>query len=344
VIDSPSSSTTWSVGQVISFSGHATDPQQGTLPASALSWQLTMHHCPGSCHTHPIQTYPGIASGSFTAPDHDFPSYLELTLTATDAFGLSDTDTVLLQPRTVILSFASSPSGLQLVVGPTSGTAPFTREVIVGSTNTISATTPQSLGGTTYLFSSWSDGGPQTHNIVAPAVAPPSPYTATYVPAGAGSATFTPSADSYVSNLSGNTNYGTATSVKVREGTVSAPTTWRTYLKFTVTGVSGTVTGATLRLFVTDSSTDGGSVFSVTSGWTETGITYNNAPLISGPSLGDSGATTLGTYVDIPLAAGSVTGDGTYSFALKSTSTNNAAYNSREAGSNPPQLVVTFSP
>jgi hypothetical protein len=82
----------------------------------------------------------------------------------------------------------------------------------------------------------------------------------------------------------------------------------------------------------------------VTSGWTEAGITYNNAPLISGPSVGDSGATTLGTYVNIPLAAGSITGDGTYSFAVKSTSTNNAAYNSREAGSNPPQLIVTFSP
>ena len=35
------------------------------------------------CHTHPLQTFPGVASGSFRAPDHEYPSYLNLTLTAT---------------------------------------------------------------------------------------------------------------------------------------------------------------------------------------------------------------------------------------------------------------------
>ena len=58
VIDSPTSSLTWKVGDTINFSGHATDPQDGTLPASALSWSLIMHHCftPSDCHTHLIQT------------------------------------------------------------------------------------------------------------------------------------------------------------------------------------------------------------------------------------------------------------------------------------------------
>jgi hypothetical protein len=43
--------------------------------------------------------------------------------------------------------------------------------VIVNSTNTISAVTPQTKAKNTYVFSSWSDGGAQTHSITAPATA-----------------------------------------------------------------------------------------------------------------------------------------------------------------------------
>ena len=86
----PSSSLTWKVGDTINFSGHATDAQDGTLPASALSWSLILHHCftPTDCHTHLIQTIDGVASGSVTAPDHEYPCWLELQLTATDSGGL----------------------------------------------------------------------------------------------------------------------------------------------------------------------------------------------------------------------------------------------------------------
>ena len=50
-----------------------------------------MHHCPSNCHTHAVQTFSGVASGSFAAPDHEYPSWLELRLTATDSLGLSGT-------------------------------------------------------------------------------------------------------------------------------------------------------------------------------------------------------------------------------------------------------------
>ena len=39
--------------------------------------------------------------------------------------------------------------------------------LVEGSTNTLSAPSPQVLNGTTYVFSSWSDGGAQTHTISA---------------------------------------------------------------------------------------------------------------------------------------------------------------------------------
>ena len=76
------------------------------------------------------------------------------------------------------LTFQSSPGGLRLVVNGTEGTATFTRTVIVGSTNTISAVSPQIKGKQTYRFSSWSDGGAQTHAITAPATA--TTYTARF--------------------------------------------------------------------------------------------------------------------------------------------------------------------
>jgi glucose/arabinose dehydrogenase len=167
VIDMPSAGTTWKVGDVITFSGHATDPQQGTLPASALTWSLVLQHCPSTCHEHPLQAFSGVASGTFVAPDHEFPSHLELRLTATDAGGLSHTASRRLDPETVNLAFGSDPTGLTLAVGSTSQPTPFTRTAIMGSTLSVSAPSPQATGGTAYEFVSWSDGGAQTHNIAA---------------------------------------------------------------------------------------------------------------------------------------------------------------------------------
>jgi hypothetical protein len=56
--------------------------------------------------------------------------------------------------------------------------------VIVGSNNSVSAPSPQTLGASSYTYQSWSDGGAQTHNLTAPATA--TTYTATYQGAPAG--------------------------------------------------------------------------------------------------------------------------------------------------------------
>jgi PKD repeat protein len=177
-ITTPAAGTTWKVGDVISFSGSATDPQQGALPPSALTWDLILHHCPSNCHTHTVQSFAGVASGSFTAPDHEYPSYLELRLTATDSGGLTNSVSRQLDPRTVALTFQTTPGGLRLTVGPTASTATFSRTVIVGSRNTISAPSPQRKGQKHYNFVSWSDNGAQTHDIAAPASA--TTYTARF--------------------------------------------------------------------------------------------------------------------------------------------------------------------
>jgi PKD repeat protein len=176
----PHASLTWKVGDAISFSGTATDAQQGDLPASALTWTLIMHHCPSNCHEHVIETFTGVANGSFAAPDHEYPSYLELRLTATDEGGLTAARSVSLQPKTVRLTFRSDPPGLRLGVNATGAASPVTSTVIVGSDNSVSAASPQSLDGAAYDFRSWSDGGARSHTVVAPATA--ATYTATYQP------------------------------------------------------------------------------------------------------------------------------------------------------------------
>ncbi len=187
VIDTPanclSTSPCWIVGDTISFSGHASDQQDGTLPAAGLSWSIILKHCStdlSSCHNHILQTPSGVASGTFTAPDHDYPSYLEIQLTATDSGGLKNTTSVLLYPKTVNFTLQSSPSGLQLNINGVNGTTSFVHAVIINSDNTISAPTPQDLNGVRYQFQSWSDGGTQTHNVSAGTSN--TTYTATYSP------------------------------------------------------------------------------------------------------------------------------------------------------------------
>ncbi|HEY2798174.1 MAG TPA: PQQ-dependent sugar dehydrogenase, partial [Thermoanaerobaculia bacterium] len=178
-IDTPTASLTWKVGDTINFSGHATDPQEGELPPSHLSWSVIIHHCPSNCHTHLYQTFDGVASGSFAAPDHEYPSYLEIQLTATDSGGLQGTASVNINPQTVDLTLQSAPAGLQLTAGTTTAAAPFVKTVIVNSQTGLDAPSPQGTFPNVYDFSSWSDAGAQSHTVVAGAS--PVTYTATYV-------------------------------------------------------------------------------------------------------------------------------------------------------------------
>jgi glucose/arabinose dehydrogenase len=182
-IDTPLPSATYKVGEEISFSGKWSDGEDAENPASALSWEWVVHHCPtaDTCHEHVWENFSGVASGTFTAPDHEYPSYLELRLTATDAGGLTDTKSVRLDPQAVELNLRSNPAGLKLMVGGTESTTPFSRTAIVGSKNSVSAPSPQTLAETTYKFASWSDGNLQSHDIVAPSAA--TTYTATYAAA-----------------------------------------------------------------------------------------------------------------------------------------------------------------
>ncbi|MDQ2960052.1 MAG: PQQ-dependent sugar dehydrogenase [Candidatus Dormibacteraeota bacterium] len=174
-IDTPAASLTYKVGDTIAFSGHATDPQEGAEPASALNWQVLIHHCPGgSCHIHYLTAPTGVAGGSFTIPDHGDDSYFEIVLTATDSAGLADTKSVTIHPQTAAVTVTTAPAGLQVVYDGTAQTAPYTVQSAVGSQHTLTAPTPQ--GSET--FGAWSDGGAAQHNITVGTT--PTTFTATY--------------------------------------------------------------------------------------------------------------------------------------------------------------------
>lgn len=155
------------------------------------------------------------------------------------------------------------------------------------------------------------------------------------------SVTVVAEADSFVRSTYPTKNYGTNTSLRVRAG--GSPTD-NSYLRFTVAGVDKPVTKAILRLFVTDASPDGGSVYFADNGWIESGvgsITWDNRPLIAGPAIGSAGATVVGRWVEIDLGT-AIAGNGTYTLVLASSKTNSAIYSSRQ-GANPPQLTVVMA-
>jgi glucose/arabinose dehydrogenase len=175
-INSPAPSLQWAVGDTVSFSGSAVDNKGAAIPASGLSWQLILKHglCP-DCHSHFLQTYAGVASGQFTAPDHAYPSELQLILTATDSAGLSNSTEIRLLPKTTTISFGTNPTGLTVTFNGSNATAPYSRTVIYGSSNSFSVPSPQTSKGKQY-FRSWSDG---VTTAVHPAMVVTTPVTMT---------------------------------------------------------------------------------------------------------------------------------------------------------------------
>jgi glucose/arabinose dehydrogenase/PKD repeat protein len=184
----PNPAPSFAVGDLITFSGEIVDPEDGLLPAGQYSWTLLQHHCshldPGDCHTHNVQSWNGVSGGSFNAPDHGFPSFLELELSGSD-FGvdggqgvLSDTATLEIHPATVPISVDSTPPGIEFGLGEVTETAPETLDVILNTQTTLAVTSPQNLSGTDYWFEAWSNGGPQSQ-VINPQG--PEFYTATFV-------------------------------------------------------------------------------------------------------------------------------------------------------------------
>jgi len=126
----------------------------------------------------------GVRQGTFTiASTGHSPrntSY-EISLTVTDADGLSDTRIVAISPVISTLQFDTAPSGIPVFVDGEPEPTPRTYASLVGFQHMIEAQSSYTLGGRRYLFETWSDGGARVHTYTAPEGG--GSITATYRPA-----------------------------------------------------------------------------------------------------------------------------------------------------------------
>jgi glucose/arabinose dehydrogenase len=216
----PLSSFTFQAGDTITYSGDATDTEDGGLPASAYTWRVDLLH---GGHTHFGDPVHGVKSGSFTVPtsptDHSFHGDVRyaVNLSATDSSGLTTTQTVVIYPQKVNLTIGSQPAGRTIYIAGVAYATPIVYDEIVGYQLPIEAK-DQIDAGTNYTFASWSDGGTQAHTITVPTT--DTAYTATYnatpVPTGLAAAWgFNEAAGTTTADSSSNGNTGTFTGAGV---------------------------------------------------------------------------------------------------------------------------------
>ncbi|MEN9933756.1 MAG: hypothetical protein RLZZ387_335 [Chloroflexota bacterium] len=179
VITEPSTSATFAVGEAITLRASANDAQDVQPPS--LSWEVLLRH---NDHTHPYVSGTG-PELTLTGPaPEDLPaawsSSLEVRLTATDSTGLQTTVTREIQPRTVELTLASEPPGLQLEVSGTLVTTPAVVTSWEGWGLRVAAHTQPGPDGLWYALERWEQGGEATQTIVTPDA--PANYTAVFEP------------------------------------------------------------------------------------------------------------------------------------------------------------------
>jgi len=169
-ITQPTAGSLYSGGQTINFAGTGTDAEDGTLPASAFTWQVDFHH---EAHTHPfVAPMSNITNGSFVIPATGETSanvWYRIHLTVRDSAGLTHATFRDVLPRTSQVTVATNPAGLEVRIDGQPVTAPTTFTGVVGVQRTLTTVTPQTSGGKTYTFQNWSDGGAAQHTIFTPA-------------------------------------------------------------------------------------------------------------------------------------------------------------------------------
>ena len=345
-ITSPTTTTQFAVGQTVTLTGSATDAEDGTLPASALTWTVILHH---NTHTHPFLPATSGNGITFVAPAPEnlaatATSYLEIQLTATDAQGGSTTMTQRFDARPVSLTMATDPAGLSIGVNETTVVAPKTVTSWVGYVLQLSAATQVDNNGQAWIFAGWSDGGAATHNLTSPATG--ATYTARYVPA----ARIAPTADAFVrGGIYAGVNYGTRSSLEVKRS-ASSDNSREGYLTFDLSGATS-IGMARLRLYGALADTRNSNVSTAVHGvsnttWTESGLKWSNRPA-AGAAIDTAviaNATPGWHEWDITayLRAEKAAGRSIVSLLLRNpvSSSPPAIFNAREAAANAPELFI----
>jgi PKD repeat protein len=336
-ITAPSASSQFSVGQMITLTGLGTDTEDGALSSSRMTWEVLLHH---DTHTHP---WFGPVKGNnltFQAPAPEDlkaagTSYLEIKLTVRDSGGLGKLVTMNLMPNKVNVTVGSNVPGMLLWIEGSPYRAPAT--VLTWANNPLTVVAPDQIGpdDAPYIYKSWSDGGRRSHEYVAPAS--DSTVTATFnlLPGNA----FAPHADARVSEANPTRNEGLGTGLSVKGGTSSD---YETLIRFKVSGVGDRVYRARLYLYAYDPTVDGPSIYTTSSSWRETGLTWNTRPGPTSSQFDNYGPIADNSWIAYDVTS-AISGDGYVTFLLRGTSSDAVSWYSRQAGSRQPRLVIWSS-
>ncbi len=198
VVVEPADGRTFKVGATVPARATATYADGRSVPSSAFSWDFDLVHCvpnaPDSCHQHDQATING-SRGTFVMPDHEFPSFVEATLTVNPPDAAAVTTTLEIDYRVVDIDVTTQPAGLEVLVGSASQDGPFTRPVARAATTNASVTATQTVGGTTYEFVEWRLNGNRlsTDRFVEFSTEADADLVAVYRTAGGGNDTQRPS-------------------------------------------------------------------------------------------------------------------------------------------------------
>jgi hypothetical protein len=114
------------------------------------------------------------------------------------------------------------------------------------------------------------------------------------------------------------------------------------FLRFDVTDVTRPITRAVVRLHTTEKSwagtSDGPAIFAAEGDWSEEDLTWDDRPAMTSDGLDDASEIEPQSTVEFDVSA-HVSANGSYSFALISTSSDGVQFFSRE-GTSPPELIV----
>ena len=152
--------------------------------------------------------------------------------------------------------------------------------------------------------------------------------------------TLAPTDDTYASFTDSTTPQGSRPYVRIRADSSGSPK--RTFLKFSVSGVSGPVTSATLRIYSIWNSASGIQVRSAATNWSEQTLTWVNAPAYSSTVTAASTSYPANVWISLNVTP-LVTGNGTYSFALTTPSGETMLASKEGGAATAPQLLVQTS-
>ncbi len=165
---SPAQGTTFGGGDRLTVLLSASDPEDGSLPPSSISWWAILHH---DDHTHPFVNPTTGSQGVIVVPRSghvETDIFYRVYARGVDSRGLADTVFVDLPPRVFTLEFLTEPAGLQVVVDGQPRTTPVSIGTVEGIERTLDVFSPQSLGSSSWRFASWSVGGDSAQVLVAP--------------------------------------------------------------------------------------------------------------------------------------------------------------------------------